>query len=491
MKQINTGELPEKTDAAALKLFFDNVNSDLFLRCKEEDFFKSLGYSPDQVKHKIKDLNRKVERARARWACISAISQRNKKTEAAGRKDWYHKIDQYEGLTTIQPVYERTRPISAGREAGETINTFTKRSRQRLLSKARRLNKQELKLPYFITLTYRENMQDYQKAKKHLNAFFQRFRRMDEIHVKFTKLETGRINTRKISAGEFQYFWKMEPQKRGSIHFHLAFFEPKDLFPEAWDKKGDKFKLEFLKMRISAAWNEVTGQHKGFTPERTRNGKYYGNMALLAGTNVRAVENWKMFVGYIGKYMQKEISEKTLSGEGEMIKRSDLKKIDGSAAAACTRINRIKYAHSEWYKQPLSGMLFDEIERKSIKKKTGRWWGFSYGLDFKALQQTAYTKNDKKNLNEFCNALNALAFKSITEQLTENAKRAKETLTGDRLFYRLNHLRNSYKKQKKRFIVNKDKIKEGCSLQFEINHKISSFCKSLLDDKSIEDLFEP
>jgi len=485
MKQLITGELPKKTDLQALKLFFDNVDTNEYLAAKEKDFFQHLGYNFRETQILVNRLGMACEAARSRWACISAKSQRKKETEAKGRKDWYHKIDIYEGLTTVQPVYERQRPVSAGREPGEVIQTFTKRSRQRLLSKARRLNKSELPLPYFVTLTYQDNFQDFERAKEHLNAFLQRFRRMDEIPVKYTKLSTGRINTRKISADQFQYFWKMEPQKRGSIHFHLAIFEPKDLFPKAWQDKPLKDRLEFVRCRISAAWNEVSEQSKEFKPVRSKNGKYFGNMALLAGTNVRAVENWKMFVGYVGKYMKKEVVENPWGGV-MLQDRKKFKKISGRAG--------VKISVNDYLKNPDRFKFEPDQETgelKRVRPKTGRWWGFSYGLDFKALQQTAYTKEDKKNLNDFCNALNGLTFKSITEQLISNAERAKKNLKGKRLNAKLMHYRNMYESQKRRYLVNKDKIKEGYMLQFEVDNKVSRFCSDLLDDESIKSLFEP
>lgn len=383
-------------------------------------------------------MNHLVSRAGAKWACISAKSQRAKKSPSI--ESYRYKVQIFDQVTHISPVYERMRPLTVkNRDVGEVIQKFTERSRQRMLSKARKLRKDRMKLrneagelefqerklpvPYFVTLTYRENMQDCETAKKHLNVFFQRWRRVNK---------------------DFAYMWKMEPQKRGAVHFHIAFFEPDGFFPEAW--KSHSKKVEFVRMRLGTAWNEINNQ--AFTDttgnkclldiERFDSGKKCGNVSLFTGTNVRECENWKAFTGYVGSYMKKEI-----------------------------KIN------------PWDG------------KRTGRFWGFSNNLDFQQLQTGIVEKEELDNLNEFCNLLNVACFRQVTQQLKQNAERAKGHLSGKKLESKLLKLRNTYEAQKRRFKVNQEKIYLGYGLQFEMNGEHAINYKNFLYDKELRQAYPP
>lgn len=462
------------------------------VRNSEAKFARLLSKKEENTMASILEWERQAERARGRWACISAKTQREKKPRF--QKQSFHSVDVFQNVTQIAPKYERKAPISAGRDAGQCVQTFSKRSRQRMLSKARKMNRDGLPLPYFVTLTYQHNMKDFKRAKKDLNAFFQRFRRVNS---------------------DFRYFWKMEPQKRGAIHFHLAWFEPSGFFPNAWGNYAEKFPgadvcLEYVRMRISSAWNEVTRQDEGFECVRSKNGKVFGNMALYAGTNVRSVENWRMFVGYVGKYMKKEVDNNPWDSARKIIKRHQLtnfkgfnndrkiagvsfmengkekihyssgKSKKGVKAVKATEINRVRFSHTEWFELPLESMVFREIKHKTGALNTGRWWGFSRNFDFTAIQSGAVDSTELKSLNEFCNTLNDLTNLSIIKQLIKNAERAKKERTGESLERRLTHLRNMYRAQKRRYLINKDKISLGYSLQFEINEKEALKCMKYL-----------
>lgn len=78
------------------------------------------------------------------------------------------------------------------------IYEFSRKSRSRLIEKAARLRAASGGV--FITLTYRENMQDAALAKTHLDKVL----RWLKYHKPF---------------GAF--IWRMEYQKRGAIHFHI------------------------------------------------------------------------------------------------------------------------------------------------------------------------------------------------------------------------------------------------------------------------------
>lgn len=56
-------------------------------------------------------------------------------------------------------------------------------------------------LQFFITLTYAENMQDYQKLRDDMRQFLQTERRNSSLDIK--------------------YIWVVEKQKRGALHVHL------------------------------------------------------------------------------------------------------------------------------------------------------------------------------------------------------------------------------------------------------------------------------
>lgn len=77
------------------------------------------------------------------------------------------------------------------------IKTFSKASRKRLMKTIAKMKKNNL---IFVTLTYKENMQDNQKAKSDLDNMSR--------HLK-----------RKFPSAWF--IWKLEYQKRGAIHYHL------------------------------------------------------------------------------------------------------------------------------------------------------------------------------------------------------------------------------------------------------------------------------
>lgn len=402
------------------------------------------GETPEQVR------DRYLSRAGTIGACISAKSQRAKNRRFEGGKYWH--VRAYENLVTISPKYDRETPITAGRNEGEVIHRFTKRSRQRMMIKAKKMRREGLPLPYFLTLTYRHNMKDFKRAKKHLNAFFQRFRRINS---------------------DFRYFWKMEPQKRGAIHFHIAFFPPSGIFPGSYKDSDER--LEFMRMRIGAAWNEITGQSEGFECERSKNGEYFGNMALLAGTNVRAVDNWTMFVGYVGKYMKKEVGYNPWESDQVFLKRWEIKRIDGSTGVPVLLNDSVRNRGSldpetgEIREREVSEIRYQRVKRKSRALNTGRWWGFSRNFDFEAIQEGSCDVNELNTLNEVSNTLNSLAFASATNKLIDAAGRAKKNLSGKRLKNTLNSLRNRYINQKQRYLINKEKIKLGYFMQYEIH----------------------
>lgn len=134
---------------------------------------------------------------------------------------------------------------------------FSRASRRRLLDLLNSINRREVPLPLFITLTYPSTWPKSPRTwKKHLEAFRSRFTR------RFGKLPA---------------VWRLEYQRRGAPHFHLLVFadlEPADLY--FW---------------VSKSWFEVVGSGD---PDH-----------LAAGTRVERVRSWRGMNAYAAKYMGK------------------------------------------------------------------------------------------------------------------------------------------------------------------------------------------
>lgn len=434
--------------------------------------------------HKVDymEFTEQLNKLRTRWACITSKSQRAEKTNG---DRIYYQINRYHNLVEVKPQYEKINGTAPPDRTGETIQRFTPRQRSRMMSKARKLNKNPLPVPYFITLTYHKNFQDCQAAKKHLNAFFQRWRRR---------------------GSDFAYIWKMEPQERGAVHFHIGFFPPKNYMiidqnaekginPENWEfiidqdsfSKGypDQWAVsnnigrvvtfrEFQK-QISREWAEVTRMVDGYDvpytkidyvrktkkkPEMYRKTRQHYAMIntycanpriqyrvepdpehVAAGTNVRRCENWTMFLGYIYKYL------------GETVK-------------------------------------YDPFP-DNPNQKTGRFYGFSYNLDFEALQTGIVDQSELNKVNEFCNKINDAAYYDFLKHMKANKERARERYSNQphKLRQKLIKISNSIESQKRRWVINKEKIKAGYMLQFQLNAKNSAKYYDDLDPLTTDEYF--
>lgn len=481
------------------------------------DYLDELDYSQP-----LKDLTREVlhasdfeqvshdlDRVRTRWACITAKSQRRKKTTPDGIK---FIINQYSNLIEVKPDYERINPNKPPSRDSEQIETFTKRSRQRLMRKARTINRGKIKIkdgkkdykpvpyklpvPYFVTLTYQQNFKDCMHAKEiHLNNFLQVFRRRGE---------------------KFAYFWKMEPQKRGAVHFHLALFLPPDYCPlaeiekdpvllqeaenlKAKLKRSGKWKFHnkkslALMVVIQNTWARITKDvdgikvkytkfsHKIRTSKRGFKKEDYEGREIKTrcpnpeikekrvptfdhknyGTNVRICENWKAFIAYMWKYLGEEVPGDPF-GRSREIKhsivprpgRDGFSRVNGTPA-------RQQLTHTE-----------------TDIKKTGRFWGFSTNLIFDPVQTGIVSNEDFERLNDFCLRVNDIALREYLEHMKGNKERAREKYgeNGKRdpvkLDNALREIERKAERQLRRHAVNKEKIRQGYMLQFELDARNS------------------
>jgi hypothetical protein len=137
------------------------------------------------------------------------------------------------------------------------IRDFSRGSRGRLMRRLASADKDKVMLaPLFITLTYPEEWPaDAREWKRHLEAFRSRWER---------------------KYGRCASIWKMEFQRRGAPHFHLAVFVG-ELVRRSW---------------VARAWYEIVGS---------------GDIKhLLRGAHVRRVRTWRGMKSYVSKYMGKE-----------------------------------------------------------------------------------------------------------------------------------------------------------------------------------------
>lgn len=139
------------------------------------------------------------------------------------------------------------------------ISDFSHNSRKRLMQFCSSLNIEKIGLPDFVTVTYpSEWPEESTEWKKHLQIFFKRLDR------------------------EFPgcaLIWRLEPQKRGAPHFHMA----------VWG--AGRIMTSEGKQWLSRQWFEVVGSGD--------------EKHLRAGTSVEPVETWEKWISYVSKYMAK------------------------------------------------------------------------------------------------------------------------------------------------------------------------------------------
>ena len=143
------------------------------------------------------------------------------------------------------------------------INSFSPKSRNRLLRKLFRVNCPDKQLPIFITLTYPKNFPRSGKIwKEHVQAYIRQIK-TDPICRKWV--------------------WKLEFQKRGAPHFHII------VYPSAPVGKNTLLELREFTAR---SWYKIvgSGDEKHFR----------------AGTQVAQAHNRKQLVSYLSKYISKD-----------------------------------------------------------------------------------------------------------------------------------------------------------------------------------------
>lgn len=210
-------------------------------------------------------------------------------------------------------IWERK---SFGGSRGE-VTGFSKGSRKRMIDTLARIDKKKIRWgkypPKFWTLTYKENVTSYGRAKRDLKVFVER------MQERFP---------------EFACVWKMEQQKRGAIHFHLMVFGVP--FYPIQDKDGVT--------GLQQHWSQVNGEigvNNSFDQEI-----------------IRSI-NGVMF--YVAKYMTKDVTEDDTE-LSEMCVSDDKR----------TPYSQAYQAHG--CHLPTMGSSMTHIFSQ-LKVSTGRWWG--------------------------------------------------------------------------------------------------------------------
>jgi hypothetical protein len=149
--------------------------------------------------------------------------------------------------------------------ARQTIAGFTARSKRGLKERFHKINRSLTEHALFLTLTYHANMRDAALSKKQLRAFDKRLHRAYPLSA---------------------LFWKMECQKRGSIHFHLLVFGVK-FIPHEW---------------VAQTWGEIVAPGD--------------EQQLAAGTSIEKAKNFWEARHYLEKYLGKGFEDPELESPG-------------------------------------------------------------------------------------------------------------------------------------------------------------------------------
>lgn len=154
------------------------------------------------------------------------------------------------------------------------IGSFSPASRRRLMRLLNSINRDEVYLPFFITLTYHDNWpSSRQGRKKHMDALQKRMER---------------------SYGRFAAVWRLEFQRRGAPHYHLlVFLNPEQIVPYLGGVRSLHRRSALLRLRSDVAWmwNEIVDRED--------------IQHLEAGTSVEGIRSWKGVNSYAAKYMGK------------------------------------------------------------------------------------------------------------------------------------------------------------------------------------------
>lgn len=143
------------------------------------------------------------------------------------------------------------------------VTSFSRKSRKRMLDVMMRLQTSRLQRPTFITLTYHHAADnDPDRHQRDRNAFLTALRR---------------------AVPGLQYIWRLEPQTRGTPHFHVIAWQSIDAEP---------VDPSTLAKEIRAIW------HRLADPDSAHHAAY--------GTHIRQIDSYRKALSYVSKYCAKE-----------------------------------------------------------------------------------------------------------------------------------------------------------------------------------------
>jgi len=224
------------------------------------------GLQPDYVEKKI-DHARAV--AREVLECEERAQQANVRTQTIVRAIHYpdgmsevvgYQVNVHKHLADIRAFPKAARGESEDRE--KSIDVACRRARKMI-----RLKLKAIRADHLLTLTYRENMQDLERAQRDLQKFVRRV----------SKLTSNALRG-------FKYVLVVEYQERGAIHFHIGV--------HGWQN---------VKV-LRAIWYEIVGRGEGQI--NVRGPKTPGDQ------RVRGVHQ---LAQYLAKYITKDATASALN----------------------------------------------------------------------------------------------------------------------------------------------------------------------------------
>lgn len=152
-------------------------------------------------------------------------------------------------------------------------------------------------LKYFVTLTYAENMQDYNKLKQDIKIF---------------------LNSEKRRGISFKYIWVVERQKRGALHIHMI---TNTRFSTFINDNGF-YQLEMWRHGISSVL-DIKGTNANFKPYLYLF-KYIKKTEKIGGRYVHSSRNLNNFMvltefNFNEKLKQELLYEKSYMGSVDRV----------------------------------------------------------------------------------------------------------------------------------------------------------------------------
>jgi hypothetical protein len=198
--------------------------------------------------------------------------------------------DGYQGAPTKEQLLKWAKEDAAALLEEQEAN------RKKSAAKAKTRARHFMKLEGFdemLTLTYRENMQDFERSQKHFKEWVRRMKK---------------------ALGTFRYCAGWEPQERGAIHWHVSTHK----LPKLALYKGVKVKAWEVGTKI---WRDIIGSVQLHGPMRLGENRpdLPGGLCFVGGKprDPRNKRRRNMSIGKIAAYVSKYIQKNCLDRPAE------------------------------------------------------------------------------------------------------------------------------------------------------------------------------